>query len=99
MASETMTPRREARAVRRETRVRADRYRYRDNKIAYLFLLPVVILLGIFVIWPAIYAGYLSFQNWSFYKEPEFVGWKNFTDVMSDPLFWASVGRGCVFVA
>lgn len=99
MASETMTPRREARAVRRETRVRADRYRYRDSKIAYLFLLPVVILLGIFVIWPAIYAGYLSFQNWSFYKEPEFVGWKNFTDVMSDPLFWASVGRGFVFVA
>ncbi|MGO1802008.1 MAG: carbohydrate ABC transporter permease [Microbacteriaceae bacterium] len=79
--------------------MRADRYRYRDNKIAYLFLLPVVILLGIFVIWPAIYAGYLSFQNWSFYKEPEFVGWKNFTDVMSDPLFWASVGRGFVFVA
>lgn len=89
----------EAVIMRREARRRGDRYRYRDNKIAYLFLIPVLVLLGIFVIWPAIYAGYLSFQDWSFYKEPEFVGWKNFTDVMSDRLFWASVGRGFVFVA
>ncbi len=77
---------------------REDRYRFRDGKVAYIFLLPVVVLLGVFVIWPAVYAGYLSFQDWSFYKEPEFVGWKNFTDVMSDRLFWASVGRGFVFV-
>ncbi|WP_243228245.1 carbohydrate ABC transporter permease [Microbacterium sp. CIAB417] len=84
---------------RRAIKKRQDAYRYRDGKVAYLFLLPVIVLLGIFVIWPAIYAGFLSFQDWSFYKEPEFVGWKNFTDVLSDRLFWASVGRGFVFVA
>ena len=84
---------------RRMIRQRQNRHRFRDDKIAYWFLVPVVGLLGIFVIWPAIYAGYLSFQNWSFYKDPEFVGWKNFTDVMSDPLFWAAVGRGFAFVA
>nr|WP_314844490.1 sugar ABC transporter permease [uncultured Microbacterium sp.] len=83
---------------RRAVKQREDRYRFRDGKVAYIFLLPVVVLLGVFVIWPAVYAGYLSFQDWSFYKEPEFVGWKNFTDVMSDRLFWASVGRGFVFV-
>lgn len=84
---------------RRTIKKRQDTYRYRDGKVAYLFLLPVVVLLGIFVVWPAIYAGFLSFQDWSFYKDPEFVGWKNFTDVLSDRLFWASVGRGFVFVA
>ncbi|GAA1540493.1 ABC-type sugar transport system permease subunit [Microbacterium ginsengiterrae] len=99
MVTQTVTP---SRAQNREDAPQQrnpDRYKYRDNKVAYLFLLPVLILLGIFVIWPAIYAGYLSFQDWSFYKEPEFVGWKNFTDVMSDRLFWAAVGRGFVFVA
>ncbi|MEV4737254.1 MULTISPECIES: carbohydrate ABC transporter permease [unclassified Microbacterium] len=80
-------------------RRRTDARRYRDTKVAYLFLLPVVGLLAIFVIWPAVYAGFLSFQNWSFYKEPEFVGLRNFTAVLSDPLFWASVGRGFAFVA
>ncbi len=84
---------------RRMTRQRQNRHRFRDDKIAYWFLAPLVVLLGIFVIWPAIYAGYLSFQDWSFYKDPEFVGWKNFVDVMSDRLFWAAVGRGFVFVA
>ncbi|MEO7589065.1 MAG: sugar ABC transporter permease [Arachnia sp.] len=57
-----------------------------------------MILLGIFVLWPAVYAGYLSFQNWSFYKDPEFVGWKNFTDVLKDPLFYATIRRGFMFV-
>ncbi len=66
--------------------------------MAYLLILPVMILLGIFVLWPAVYAGYLSFQNWSFYKDPEFVGWKNFADVLKDPLFYATIRRGFMFV-
>jgi multiple sugar transport system permease protein len=83
---------------RKQQRLRHDRYQYRDTKLAFLMLAPVVILLAIFVIWPAIYAGYLSFQDWSFYKDPVFVGWKNFADVLSDPLFIATIGRGFVFV-
>lgn len=83
---------------RRETRLRRNRYRYRDNRTAYWFLVPLVVLLGIFVIWPAIYAGFLSFQDWSFYKEPEFVGIRNYTNVLKDPLFIATIGRGFLFV-
>lgn len=83
---------------RRAIRQRQNRYRYRDNKTAYWFLLPLVMLLGIFVIWPAIYAGYLSFQDWSFYKDPEFVGVRNYTNVLKDPLFLATIGRGFAFV-
>jgi ABC-type sugar transport system permease subunit len=83
----------------REHRRRHNRYRYRDGKVAYWLILPAVVLLAIFVIWPAIYAGYLSFQDWSFYKDPQFVGWRNYTNVLTDPLFWAAIGRGFVFVA
>lgn len=84
--------------IKKHQRQRRDRYRFRDNKVAYWFLAPVLVLLGIFVIWPAIYAIFLSFQDWSFYKDPEFVGIKNFTNVLNDPLFWRSIGRGFVFV-
>ena len=83
---------------RRAIRQRQNRYRYRDNRTAYWFLLPLVVLLGIFVIWPAIYAGYLSFQDWSFYKDPEFVGIRNYANVLKDPLFLATIGRGFAFV-
>ncbi|NYJ21168.1 carbohydrate ABC transporter permease [Glaciibacter psychrotolerans] len=85
-------------ATKKEQRQRRDRHRFRDNSVAYWFLLPVLILLGTFVIWPAIYAIFLSFQDWSFYKEPVFVGWKNFSDVLSDRLFWRALGRGFQFV-
>lgn len=75
-----------------------DGRKHRDSKIAYVLLAPAVILLGIFVIWPAVYAGYLSFQEWSFYKDPVFVGWRNYRNVLTDPLFWAAIRRGFVFV-
>lgn len=83
----------------RDRRRRHNRYRFRDGKIAYWLILPAVVLLGIFVIWPAVYAAYLSFQDWSFYKDPQFVGWRNYTNVLTDPLFWAAIGRGFIFVA
>ncbi|GAB3816023.1 sugar ABC transporter permease [Tessaracoccus terricola] len=77
---------------------RHNKHKYRDTKLAFLMLAPVTIMLGIFVIWPAIWAMYLSFQNWSFYQPPEFVGWQNFKNVLSDPLFFAAIRRGFVFV-
>jgi multiple sugar transport system permease protein len=83
---------------RRDVRRRRDRYRYRDGKLAYWLILPAMVLLGIFVIWPAIYAAYLSFQDWSFYKAPAFVGLKNYIDVLGDPLFLEAIGRGFLFV-
>lgn len=82
----------------RQARRRHRRFAYRDGNIAYLLIAPAVVLLGIFVIWPAVYAAFLSFQDWSFYKDPQFVGWRNYTNVLTDPLFWASIGRGFLFV-
>jgi len=83
---------------RRTVKRRHATYRSRDTKLAYLMLAPVVILLGVFVAWPAVYAGFLSFQDWSFYKDPQFVGGKNYADVLTDPLFVATIGRGFLFV-
>ncbi|WP_297740667.1 carbohydrate ABC transporter permease [uncultured Tessaracoccus sp.] len=66
--------------------------------MALLMLSPVLIMLGIFVIWPAGYAVYLSFQDWGFYLDPQFVGLQNFKNVLADPLFWNSVKLGLTFV-
>ena len=72
--------------------------RQRDTRMAYIMLAPVLVLLDIFVIWPAIQAVYLSFFDWSFYTDSEFVGWKNFRNVLIDPSFWEAVVRGLQFV-
>ena len=80
------------------TRRRMHPSRRQDTSMAYIMLAPVLVLLGIFVIWPAIQAVYLSFFDWSFYTESEFVGWKNFHDVLVDNTFWEAVLRGLQFV-
>lgn len=60
-------------------------------------LAPALVLLGIFVEWPVINAGYRSFFNWSFYTDSEFVGFGNFRNVLDDPAFLGSVLRGIKF--
>lgn len=69
----------------------------KDNKLAFAMLAPLVVLLGIFVIWPMVYAGYLSFFNWSFYQASEYVGLQNFVNVLTDSQFRSSIVRGLVF--
>lgn len=69
----------------------------RDNKIAYLMILPMSIPLGIFVIWPLIYAIYLSTFKLSFYKPATFVGLQFYRDVLTSKNFWDSMGIGFYF--
>jgi len=69
----------------------------RDTVVAFAMLAPALVLLGIFVIWPMIQSAYLSFFDWSFYRDSVFVGFDNFRRVLTDESFVASVGRGLLF--
>lgn len=79
--------------------VQQNKRRYPDSTMAYIMIAPIVIMLSIFVIYPALQALVLSFYNWSFYQESQFVGFKNFTDVLTDRKFRASIFLGLKFVA
>ncbi len=68
-----------------------------DNKTAYILLSPIVILLTIFVVIPFIYAIRVSFYDWSFYQDSEFVGFRNFYMVLTDRLFGEAVWVGLKF--
>jgi multiple sugar transport system permease protein len=59
-----------------------------------LMIAPMVILLGIFVIWPLVYSFYLSTFEISFYKEPRFVGLQFYGFVLDSPRFWNSLWVG-----
>lgn len=72
---------------------------FRDNKTAYLMIAPMVILLGIFVIWPLIYSVYLSGFEISFYQDPVFVGTQFYQYVLEDARFWQSLGVGLAYAA
>lgn len=69
----------------------------RDNRTAYLMIAPMVILLGIFVMWPLIYSFYLSTFKINFYQPPEFVGLDFYRYVLTSPAFWKSLGIGLYY--
>jgi cellobiose transport system permease protein len=63
------------------------------NKVLYLFISPFYILFLIFGLFPIIFSLYLSFHSWSGLGDMEFVGLKQFQYLVSDSVFWQSVGN------
>lgn len=60
----------------------------------YLFLLPWVLGLMIFIIGPIVASFYLSFTKYDALKPPTFIGLDNYVTAFSkDTLFWPSLGR------
>jgi multiple sugar transport system permease protein len=61
----------------------------REDIAAGIFLAPALILLGIFLIFPIIYLGYLSFTGGSFTRSGvHWVGLKNYLRLLLTPDFW-----------
>jgi multiple sugar transport system permease protein len=65
--------------------------------IAYLFLLPDVLGLLVFVIGPIIMAFGVSFSDWRLVGTPEFIGLRNYEIILKDPKFGASLGRTILY--
>jgi len=67
---------------------------------AWLFLLPALILLGIFVLYPIAYLGYLSFTQGSFTRAGvHWVGGQNYLRLVLNPDFWQVMGNTLYFTA
>lgn len=61
-----------------------------DQALAgYLFLLPALVSLGVFLIGPILYAFYISFFHFSFLdpQNAKFIGFSNYINLFKDPEF------------
>lgn len=60
-------------------------------------LTPALIMLAVFIGWPLVQLVIMSFQKFGraqiFGAPPEFIGLQNYADVLTDPEFWAVLGR------
>lgn len=65
--------------------------------VAYLFLLPDVLGLLIFVVGPMLLALAISFSDWRLTGTPEFIGLRNYDIILKDPKFGASLGRTMLY--
>jgi len=56
----------------------------------YLLVLPTLILIGLFQYYPAASGIYHSFFRWNGADVSEWVGLKNYTDLLNSREFWSS---------
>ncbi len=63
-------------------------------------LLPIILLIGIFIYYPAVDTFRTSFTNWNLRinRPPQGIGFDNYTRLLADPLFWEVTGRSLVVV-
>jgi len=71
-----------------------------ENRTAYLFLAPFLLIYGVFMLFPIFQAAFMSVFEWDLLSlQREFVGLANFSEMFSeDPRFWSSLGNTVEFV-
>ena len=74
--------------------------RRRRTLAAYMFLLPALVLIGLFTLTPFVQGIALSFQSWDgIGTDTPFVGLRNYRRVMNDTIFWGSMRNAAIFGA
>jgi len=71
-----------------------NRKKFWDGMTGLLMIAPMTLLLSVFAITPLVSAIKVSFENWSFYQPPEFVGFHNYYLVLTDNRFFKSIVVG-----
>ncbi|WP_322517292.1 sugar ABC transporter permease [Rhodopseudomonas palustris] len=66
----------------------------RKSMVAFLMALPLIVLIGVLVVYPAFYAVHLSTLNKSMQR---FVGFDNFLFLFKRDTFWLVVQQSCIF--
>jgi multiple sugar transport system permease protein len=70
----------------------------KDNKAAYLFLLPWFLGLAVITIGPMLASLYLAFTKYNLLQAPELIGIGNFTRMLSDERLHNSLGVTFLYV-
>ncbi|VXB37924.1 N-Acetyl-D-glucosamine ABC transport system, permease protein 1 [Microbacterium sp. 8M] len=71
---------------------RGTRYHRDEVLTAGVFLLPALLVIGVFVLFPIISAAHISLTSWNgFDPVKEFIGFENYVRLAGDPEFWNSL--------
>jgi multiple sugar transport system permease protein len=65
--------------------------RLREALTGYAFVILPMTVFGVFFLFPMAYAVYISRYDWGLLGATAYVGWKNYSTALHDPLFWRSM--------
>src|SRR5215210_9183700 len=79
-------------------RLHVRRHQLQRYLVAYLFILPVLLLYLIFVLRPTLQTFWLAFYDWNGISvDREWVGLANFQRLLSDPIFWQAFQHSVIW--
>jgi putative chitobiose transport system permease protein len=67
--------------------------------VPLLFLVPACVIIGTFVLYPALKAIALSFTNFNMVSESHFTGVENYLRIWRDPFFWSALKNTVIYMA
>lgn len=73
------------------------RARTREAIHAYVFMLPTIIGLLVFLIGPIVVSLYLSFTNYDLLSQAQWIGLGNYTQLFQDDLFWQALRVSAIY--
>ncbi|WP_312029464.1 carbohydrate ABC transporter permease [Paenibacillus sedimenti] len=71
---------------------------WRLDILAFLFLLPFLVLYVVFTIFPMIKGLQMSLYDWTLIKKMDFVGLDNYATMLKDANFWSAIWHSTYFV-
>lgn len=71
----------------------------RKARTAWLFLLPSLLVLGAFTVYPMVQAAYLSFTDYNLIRAAQWVGLDNYIELFNDPAFWNAFRNTVLYAA
>lgn len=75
------------------------RFQQHPAWVPYFWAAPFLLVFAVFLAYPMLLSVKMAFQQNAGPRVAEFVGTKNFTWMMQDPLFWTAVRNTAVFAA
>jgi ABC-type sugar transport system permease subunit len=78
---------------------RAGARRRREILLVWVFLLPSLAVFLLYRVLPLAWNGMLSFQQFSLFAPPEWIGLDHYREMADDPVFWTSLANTLWFMA
>ncbi|AOS64666.1 carbohydrate ABC transporter permease [Actinoalloteichus hymeniacidonis] len=72
--------------------------RHQVRLAPYVFVSPFFLLYGLFFVVPILVGLYLSGTEWAGLGAPQWVGLRNYQDLLADRSFWTAVGNTGIYV-
>ncbi len=69
----------------------------RRNVAGYLFILPALLGVALFCLFPMLFSIGIGFTDWNMKSTPNFIGLSNFQAMLNDPIVWQSVKVTCYY--